>query len=353
MTSLLEATPEDGLPRANLLLAAAALAINQNDFVAIGVLSAELLRIGRQLNDSEVVASALMFQGLTRLVAGDLIAAEQLADSSLALAKAMQFQPIVLGVMRLMCNIRLSTGDFEGVAKVGEEALDLSRAAGEVWIRGYLLNDLARAIWRLGDLPRAEALAKEEAGCHIALDDRQGLSMVAEMLAWMAAERTAYQRAATLFGCAQRLRESVDSTFPETFRVQHERSASAASEALGAAAFTAAVDRGRTMSIDGIVSYALDQKRPAPRPRTAAGDSAFPLTKRELEIARLIAEGLTSQQIAARLFVSERTVTTHVTNMLNKLGLSSRIQLASWVTASQPVGAKNTWSSTTIPQEPR
>lgn len=128
VTSLLEATPEDGLPRANLLLAAAGLAINQNDFAAVGVLSAELLRIGRQLNESEVVASALMFQGLTRLVAGELKATEQLAESSLAFAKAMQFQLILLGVMRLMCNIRLSTGDFEGVAKVGHEAVELSRA---------------------------------------------------------------------------------------------------------------------------------------------------------------------------------------------------------------------------------
>lgn len=129
--------------------------------------------------------------------------------------------------------------------------------------------------------------------------------MVAEMLAWMAAEGTAYQRAARLFGCAQRLRESVGGTFPETFRVEHERSASAATEALGAAAFAAAVDRGRTLTIDGIVADALAEKRPAPDPRP-------------------------------------RLATTHVINMLNKLGLSSRIQLASWVTASQPAAAKNT-----------
>jgi DNA-binding CsgD family transcriptional regulator len=66
------------------------------------------------------------------------------------------------------------------------------------------------------------------------------------------------------------------------------------------------------------------------------------LTQRELEIAGLIADGLTSQQIAARLFISQRTVTTHVTN-IDKLGLSSRIQLASWVTgARQPPGAADT-----------
>ncbi len=244
--------------------------------------------------------------------------------------------------MRLICNIKQSTAELEGVVKVGEEALQLCRASGEMWLRGYLLSDIAHAVWRQGDLSHAEALAQEEVSCHVALDDRQGLSMVAEMLAWMATERRAYRRAATLFGCAERLRESVGGTFPELFRAQHERSVSAATTGLGAVAFAAALDRGRSMTIDEIVSLALGEKRPTSRPHVATGDSAASLTKRELEIAHLIAEGLTGPQIAAKLFISERTVTTHVTNMLNKLGLGSRIQLASWVTASQPAGTRNT-----------
>ncbi len=335
VNSLIEALPEDDLARGHLLLAGAVLAINQNDFAAIGALSAEYLEIGRRLDDSEVVAAALMFQGVTHMVAGELTAAEQLAQSSLALAKAKQLRQVMLGVMRLMCNIRHTTGDFEGVLKVGEEALELSRATGEIWVRGYLLNDVARATWRLGDLRPAEILAKKEAACHIALNDRQGLGFAAETLAWMAAERAAHQRAATLFGCAQRLRESVGSTFPEMFRAQHLRAASLASEALGEGAFATAVDRGRTMAIDEIGSYVLDEKRSTSRPQAAIGPSGVSLTRRELEIAHLIAEGLTSQQIAARLFISERTVTTHVTNMLNKLGLSSRIQLATWVAGDE------------------
>jgi len=55
------------------------------------------------------------------------------------------------------------------------------------------------------------------------------------------------------------------------------------------------------------------------------------LTKREVEIARLIADDMTNREIAIRLFLSERTVETHVTHMFNKLGLNSRIQLTRWL----------------------
>ena len=89
----------------------------------------------------------------------------------------------------------------------------------------------------------------------------------------------------------------------------------------------------------------MDKARAAPRAAPSPADDRLPsnLTPRELEIARLIANGLTSQQIAASLFISERTVTTHVTNVLNKLGLSSRIQLAAWVSGARaPAQGKGT-----------
>ncbi len=66
----------------------------------------------------------------------------------------------------------------------------------------------------------------------------------------------------------------------------------------------------------------------------ASGRDAGPLAKREVEVAVLVAEGLSNKQIAARLFISERTVATHVGHILDKLGFNSRAQIAGWISSS-------------------
>ena len=61
-----------------------------------------------------------------------------------------------------------------------------------------------------------------------------------------------------------------------------------------------------------------------------------PLAKRELEVVRLVAEGLTNKQIAARLFISVPTVASHIRSIMNKLGFNSRAQIAGWMASSNP-----------------
>ena len=99
--------------------------------------------------------------------------------------------------------------------------------------------------------------------------------------------------------------------------------------AMGQRTFDAVFAQGRAMTIDEGVAFAVEDKQPREAPVKAA--SGGELTRRQLEIARLIADDLTNRQIADRLFLSERTVETHITNMLNKLGLNSRIQLSRWL----------------------
>ena len=66
--------------------------------------------------------------------------------------------------------------------------------------------------------------------------------------------------------------------------------------------------------------------RPAPR-RAASGD----LSDRELQVVRLVARGLSNAEIAEHLFISPRTVTTHLQHIYRRLGLSSRTALIRWV----------------------
>ncbi len=103
--------------------------------------------------------------------------------------------------------------------------------------------------------------------------------------------------------------------------------------ALGAAKFAAEFEAGKRMSRDSATRLALGQPTlDAASASPAAG--AELLGRREAEVARLVAEGLTNRQIGARLFISERTVDSHVRSVMNKLGFSSRAQIAGWI-ASQ------------------
>src|SRR5262249_39737227 len=161
----------------------------------------------------------------------------------------------------------------------------------------------------------------EGAACNLALDDRDGLGILVETLAWMAAQQAAHERAAVLLGFAQRVREASALTVVAPFRPQHDQSVAVAVQGPGPAAFDAAFGRGRGLTIDEGVAFATEGEQrskptPAARPRPPAV-----LTRRQLDIARLVADGLSNRQIAARLVLSERTVETHVTNILNRLGL--------------------------------
>jgi DNA-binding NarL/FixJ family response regulator len=103
--------------------------------------------------------------------------------------------------------------------------------------------------------------------------------------------------------------------------------------ALGAARFEAELETGRHLGRDSALALALGQPAHADVPAAASADLGL-LGKRQADVARLIADGLTNRQIGARLFISERTVDSHVRSILSKLGVSSRAQIAAWMASS-------------------
>jgi DNA-binding NarL/FixJ family response regulator len=118
------------------------------------------------------------------------------------------------------------------------------------------------------------------------------------------------------------------------------RATESAAAALGPARYEAESEAGRHLGRDAALNLALGQpaagqaasRGPASPGSADPGPAApGPLGPREADVARLVADGLTNKQIGTRLFISERTVDSHVRSILNKLGFSSRAQIAAWM----------------------
>jgi len=338
-------TAEDSLPRAWCLWIAAGLAVVQSDAAAAWPMAEECLRIARGRAEPELLAMASALTLFTSLYIRKRSEEELISLANVMIADGRSSDRWYMEAYgkSYTCSIRLGQGDLAGAIEAGESALAMWRDHDELFGRGAVLNNLAEAQRRRGEVDRAEALAREGAAGQHALGGRRGLSQLVETLAWMAADRGADARAATLLGYADSLRESIMLALLPVHQARHDACEQASRAWLGDARYARAFEQGATMPDVEAIAFVLEQQPARLAALSAATPKSLPsavLTRRELEIARLIADGLTSQQIAAKLFISERTVTTHVTNMLNKLGLSSRIQLASWV-ASEPVGARN------------
>lgn len=144
-------------------------------------------------------------------------------------------------------------------------------------------------------------------------------------------------RAARLWGAAEALLERIEATAyahaPDRSRYQSQVSAARAQ--LDEAAWQAAWARGRAMTTERAIEYALLEDEEPPTlvagQRPPPDKQAEKLTSHVLEVAVLVARGLTNRQIASELSVSEHTVGNHVGRILKKLGFSSRALIAAWI----------------------
>jgi DNA-binding CsgD family transcriptional regulator len=146
---------------------------------------------------------------------------------------------------------------------------------------------------------------------------------ILEFLAGLLGDAGSHREAARVFGAAHAIRHRAGGVQHKFYDTGYEASVAALRNVLGDQDFDAAWAEGAALSIEEAIAYA--QRGRGERKRPASGWGA--LTPAERDVVRLVSEGLGNNDIATRLFVSPRTVQSHLTHVYTKLGLSSRVQL--------------------------
>jgi predicted ATPase/DNA-binding CsgD family transcriptional regulator len=219
----------------------------------------------------------------------------------------------------------LGRGDLDSAAARLEESLALCRELGDRRSAAMALFVLGMTELRRGNLDRGTALLEEGARVALELGDRLGAPYFAEGLAKSNALRGSPVRAARLWGGAEALREQIGVSLSkfDLANSDYERDVAAVRSALGEATFEVAWAEGRAMPFERAVEYALEEP-PASHDGADAPAGSAVLTPRELEILGLVAQGMSNREVATNLVLSTHTVHRHVSNALEKLGVSSR-----------------------------
>jgi predicted ATPase/DNA-binding SARP family transcriptional activator/DNA-binding CsgD family transcriptional regulator len=305
----------------------------QGDYERAAKLFEEGLVLHRESSNARGVAWSVCSLAAVSSDRGDYERSRELYEEAIALAREMG-GALPLGDLLLALGWEyMLEGDHERATALNEEAAELYRKRESRGGLRYALDTLGWAALAREDHERAKALYEENLVLCRELGDKLVASASMDGLACCAASGGEAQRAARLFGAAQLLREAVGYRQKPRERSLREPYLTIALSWPDEAAWETAFAEGQAMSFEEALEYALSAEELSPvaprapeRPSTGARQPG--LTRREKEVADLVSQGLTNRQIAGELVVSERTVENHVANILKKLGLHSREQVA-------------------------
>ena len=236
---------------------------------------------------------------------------------------SVMFVPASLAALACMAAIAGDQSTAAAAAVEARAALGGRRHAITTAALRYAEGIMA---WHRGELAAAEHLVREATVQWHRGSDRMDASDGIELLGVLAAARERYPDAARLLAAADAARRPLQYLAPG-FTANRDAAARAASQArhtLGDDRFTQAWEQGQALTLDNAVAFAA--RKGGGRKRPATGWAS--LTPAELEVVRLVGEGLRNDAIARRLFIASGTVKVHLTHIFAKLGIATRTELA-------------------------
>jgi len=303
----------------------------QGDYDRAIAVHQESLVLFRALGDERGVALSLLTMGTMAQLQGDHARATAHYDESLVLFRTLGDTRGIAAVLSSLGTLASSRGDFVAADELYVESAVLFRELGDSRDVAACLSNQAGIARDRGDLGRATTLAQESLVLFHELADHRGIAVCLELIGSAVAAQGQTERGTRLLAAGETVRETTGVNRPAARGAEQERTVAALRSILGADDFARSWEAGQRVPIDEIVAEALIPAAPAAAERSARGTRSSPLTRREGEVAALIAQGLTNRQIGEALFIAERTADTHVEHILAKLGIGSRTQVAAWV----------------------
>ncbi len=297
----------------------------------------EARALAERLGDEGQLTYALQYLAGAEMFVGNMDPVLPMLEEALArhrAAKAWTAPGLLIFAQRARPALRF--GDLALAVDLLTECVSICDSLGERWARSWAEWNLGTTWWAAGDVEAAAAHLHSALRTKQDLSDVLGIPFCVEALAWVAITNDDAHRAATLFGAADVGWECIGGTLFgfRTLLDWRRQNRARAQEALGSQEYAAAHRRGGRLPRDELIAYALGDETPPPD-ADGVPEAQQVLTKRERQVAAMVAQGLTNKEIACALVIAQRTAEGHVENILSKLGFTSRTQIAVWV-ADQP-----------------
>ncbi len=341
-SGLTDAVEAPALVHAEALMGAGALATEQGDYDRALTCHAKSLELFRAVGDAGRTAGALNNLAIAVTFRGEYERAREMYEEAIRIWRLTGDKCGLAEALGQLAHLALERGDYSQARALFEESLSLSRQWEDRTRATYALSGLGVLAFHQGETERAVMLLRESLGLSQELGNQRLIAYCLEYLGVVAASGDKSRRAARLLGAADKLLcEIVGSPVVLGETADCAAAADGARSQLGKEAFEAEWVKGRTMEVERAIEFALSTKDLPPSTPFVASlplDRSDILTRREEGVSMLVARGLTNRQIALELCLSERTVDRHVANILGKLGLASRAQVAVWVTERRMLG---------------
>ena len=278
------------------------------------------------LGPSAELARTLSNLAIACIFSGDPAVARAHLEASLRIGRSAGATRSVAGTLWVLGLVAYFAGDLADAQARGEESLRLAEEVVDWKLAGFLQAALGIVALERRDYEEARARLARALELSIDTGDRLNVALVLEALCRLASATSSWSLALKVGSAAAVIREQAGARSIPLWQDRVVDSMAEARRVLGPDASSAVIAQGRSLAFADAVELARGMTKAAPR----RDEIPLGLTKRELEIAVMVAKGMSNKEMAEQLVLAQRTVEGHVENIRSKLGFHSRTQIAAW-----------------------